>query len=606
MKNALAAIWRVIKIVQSVVSTLLFFLILFFVVLILFSIPSGERPEVPKRAALMINPQGAIVEQLTQIDPFDDLFAVQDQEPETLLRDMLFAIRQAKDDDRVEALVLTLDDMGPTGLSKLYDISGALAEFKESGKPVIAYGDYFEQAQYFLAAQADEVYLHPMGSVVLTGFGIYPTYMAAGLEKIKATINVFKVGTYKSAIEPLIRDDMSPEAKEANALLLADLWQPFAAKIEADRGLEAGTIQAGYATLSDDLRAASGDFAQLAVDQGLVDALKNRDEVRARLTELVGKDSSGNSFNRVTMADYVAATQPEMPDKGDKIAVVVARGTILDGDQPAGNAGGDSVARLIRQAHEKDEVKAIVLRVDSPGGSAFASEIIRREVEVAQSKEKPVVVSMGSLAASGGYWISAPADEIWAAPSTITGSIGIFGFFPTFDRSLDAIGVHSDGVGTTPLAGAFDVMRPMDDFARDLIQQSIEDGYRKFLGRVAEGRDMTLEEVDAIGQGRVWSGSRALEFGLVDKLGDIDEAVASAAALAEVEDYTAVYVEKEPSFEERLIRMFFSTVGSGFGGANSESLAQIFIRDVSTDVRELLGLNDPNNVYAVCLACEVR
>ncbi|MCG8504937.1 MAG: signal peptide peptidase SppA [Sphingomonadales bacterium] len=606
MKNVLAAVWRVIKIVQSVVSTLLFFLILFFIVLILFSIPSGERPEVPKRAALMINPQGAIVEQLTQIDPLDDIFAVQDRAPETLLRDMLFAIRQAKDDERVEALVLTLDDMGPTGLSKLYDISEALTEFKESGKPVIAYGDYFAQGQYFLAAQADEVYLHPLGSVVLTGFGIYPTYMAAGLEKIKATVNVFKVGTYKSAIEPLIRDDMSPEAKEANALLLADLWQPFAAKIEADRGLEAGTIQAGYATLSDDLRAAGGDFAQLAVDQGLVDALKNRDEVRARLVEMVGADSSGNSFNRVAMADYVAATQPEAPGKGDKVAVVVARGTILDGDQPAGNAGGDTVARLIRQAHEKDAVKAIVLRVDSPGGSAFASEIIRREVEVAKSKAKPVVVSMGSLAASGGYWISATADEIWAAPATITGSIGIFGFFPTFDRSLDAIGVHSDGVGTTPLAGAFDVMRPMDDFTRDLIQQSIEDGYRKFLGRVAEGRDMTLEQVDAIGQGRVWSGRRALEFGLVDKLGDIDEAVASAAALAEVEDYATVYVEDEPSFEEKLIRMFFSTVGGGFNGAGSESLAQAFFRDVSADLRGLLGLNDPNNVYAVCLACEVR
>lgn len=606
MKNVLAAIWRGIKIVQSVVSTLLFFLILFLLVLILFSIPSGERPEVPKRAALMINPQGAVVEQLTRVDPLADVFAAGNQESETLLRDLLFAIREAKDDDRIEALVLTLDDMGPTGLSKLYDISEALAEFKESGKPIIAYGDFFEQRQYFLAAQADEVYLHPLGSVVLTGFGIYPTYMAAGLEKIKATVNVFKVGTYKSAVEPLIRDDMSPEAREANALLLADLWQPFVAQIEADRGLEAGTVQAGYATLSDDLRAAGGDVARLAVEQGLVDALKNRDEVRARLVELVGADDSGNSFNRVTMADYVAATRPEIRGDGDTVAVVVARGTILDGDQPAGSAGGDTVARLIRQAHEKDAVKAIVLRVDSPGGSAFASEIIRREVDVAKSKDKPVVVSMGSLAASGGYWISATADEIWAAPSTITGSIGIFGFFPTFDRSLDAIGVHSDGVGTTPLTGAFDVTRPMDDLARDLIQQSIEDGYRKFLGRVAEGRDMTLEEVDAIGQGRVWSGRRALEFGLVDKLGDIDEAVASAAALAELEDYATVYVEDEPSFEEKLIRMFFSGVGGGLGGAGSQSLAEGLLRDVGADMRALFGLNDPNNVYAVCLACEVR
>ena len=523
-------LWRVVDVTRRLVFNLLFLLLL---MIFLVALLMGEDEEVPEGAALVVAPEGEIVEQLTYVPPAVLLFREgvdEEVQEETLLRDVIEAIDLAGEDPRIKALLLDTDRMGRAGISKLQEIGAALQRFRESGKSVVAGGDYYNQGQYYLAAHAEEVYLHPMGGVLLHGYGVYPTYFKSALEKLLVQVHAFRMGTYKTALEPFLRDDMSPEAKEANLAWLGMLWESYKADVVARRGLPAGAIEDYVNGIAGHLERVGGDMGKLALEMGLVDGLKSRDQVRQRLIELVGRDEGGKNFKGISFDRYLHLARPATELTGlltDKVGVIVGRGVIMNGKRPEGAIGGDSMARLIHRARNDGRIGAVVLRLDSGGGSAFASEIIRREVELTRKAGKPVVVSMSSVAASGGYWIAAAADEIWAAPTTITGSIGIFGSIPTFERSLDALGIHADGVGTTELSGAFDLRRPLQPVAARIMQQVIENGYRRFIERVVEGRKMSEEAVEAVAEGRVWTGEKALELGLVDQLGGLQEAIAA-------------------------------------------------------------------------------
>jgi len=577
------------------------------------------RPKVPDGAALVVKPQGVIVEQLSPGDPLQRLVAessgVGSAARETLLKDLLDAIRAAKDDGRIKALYLDLEDMAGGGLTKLRDLRGAIVDFKKSGKKVVTYSDGLMQSQYYLAAQADELYLHPDGMVLLEGFGRWRNYYKEGLDRYGIEVHVFRVGEYKSAVEPYLRNDMSPEAREMAVETYGDLWRAYLADVAAARKIRPDDISSLIDAMPDRLRAAGGDMAKLALEAKLVDKLAPRDEVRQRMIELVGKTDDGKSFRQVGVSTYLQAKGGDRTGatgKANAVAVIVAKGDILDGDQPPGTIGGDSTARLLRRAREDDSVKAVVFRVDSGGGSAFASEIIRRECELVRKAGKPLVVSMGTVAASGGYWVATDADEIWAAPETITGSIGIFGMFPTIDRPLAKyLGVHSDGVGTTRFSDAIRPDRPLDPGVADLLRQYIDEGYADFLERVAGARKMTVEQVDKIARGRIWSGEDAKGLGLVDQLGGLDQAIDSAAKRAKLEKgYRVWYVEKEKTFRERVMSMLAAqaldvAVAAGWAPQASASASALSVagrlRDLQRDVERLSRWNDPRGVYAHCL-----
>jgi len=574
------------------------------VIVLLVFLFSDDDPDIADTTALVIAPKGQLVEQLTgqSIERMIDE-ARGAVPPETLVKDVVDAIEAGKDDDRVQALVLDLSAFGGGRMTKLQDVRDAIVEFKTSGKTVVAVSDFYEQDAYFLAANADEILVHKMGGIVLQGFGRYKMYYKDGIDRLGLDVHVFRVGEYKSYAEPYLRNDMSPEAKEANLDYLGDLWRIYLEEVAAARGMTVEQLEEYANEFPRLIEEANGDTAKAALDFGLVHQTLTRIEVREHLIELVGEDEDTHSYNRITYSDYLKADDEDRfgrKAKGDRVGVVVARGTILDGSHPPGTIGGDSTAALIRQARNDENIKAIVLRVDSGGGSAFASEVIRRECEKARADGKPVIASMGSVAASGGYWISTSSDQIWAYPSTITGSIGIVGIFPTFQRPLAKyLGVRVDGVGTTPLAG-FRPDREMPEEVGQVLQNIIEQGYRDFLQRVAESRSMTTEEVDKIARGRVWSGEDALELGLVDNLGDLDDAIAAAAELAELgDDYAVSYIEKKLKFKDRILRDLMArgirSAGPEFA---SDSPLDEVIRQIQHSVAEFAALNDPNHAYA--------
>lgn len=572
---------------------------------------------IPDEAALVLNPNGILVEQAEEVDPFDVIIeeAYGVDEPKQIeVHDLVRVIRKAKDDKRIKGLVLDLGalQVPASSASKLHYIAGEIVKFKESGKKVIAVGDYYSQDQYLLASYADEIYMNDYGNVVIYGYGRYTTFVKSLLEKLKVTSHVFRVGTFKSAVEPFIRDDMSPAAKEANRAYLDVLWREYVKSVEKARGLNAGSIESYANNLSGIMETVDGDFAKAALQSGLIDGLKSRAEQNAYLVEVFGKSKDGDSFKNVGFRRYLASLQGHHHDGSDpNIAVVTAAGVIVDGEAPSGQAaGGDTIAALLKKAREDDNVKAVVLRVDSPGGSAFASDIMRDELLAIKKAGKPLVVSMGSLAASGGYWISAPADEIWASPTTITGSIGIFGYFNTFENSAAEIGVYVDGVGTTSLAPILATgIGPLPESAADIIQQSVENGYDRFLGVVSEGRDLDKEYVDSVGQGRVWIGEKAQELRLVDKLGTIDDAVAAAAKLAKLEKYDVVEMEEKRTPFELLLGNMSSRLAAMAGirdrAASSRNTA---VGKLAAEARKQVEFfeqfNDPNAAYARCLACE--
>jgi protease-4 len=607
--RVLRGLWRTVDGARRLTVNLLFLL----VVLLVAALLLDRGPRVPDKAALVLAPVGTLVEQRSG-DAAERALAELSGEPvrETLMRDLLAGIHAARDDERIAVLLLDLDQLAGSGMSKLRDLKAALAEFKTSGKKVLATADSYEQAAYYLAAQADEIHLSPQGLVLLPGFGAYRPHFKAGLDRYEIDVHVFRVGEFKSAVEPYLRDDVSPEAREAYQDVLGDLWSAWLEDVGAARGKRPAEIAAWVDGMDERLRAAGGDAARAALDAGLVDRLSNRDEVRARLIELVGEDEESHGFRQVALADYLEAedlTEPAAP-KGEAVGVVLARGTILDGFQPAGKVGGETVSALVRKAREDESIQAIVLRVDSPGGSAFASELIRRELVVARQAGKPVVVSMGSVAASGGYWISTASDEIWADPTTITGSIGIFGVIPTVQKPLARyLGVHVDGVGTTWLSGALRLDRALEPRLGGMVQNLIERGYEEFLARVGEARKMTREQVDAIGRGRVWSGADAQRLGLVDQLGGLEAAIASAGRLAKLGEKPNVrWIERERTWRERLTQSLLEGAAALAPRAAAVSHRPFSIaarlRAALAELEAMAELDDPQGLLAHCF-CEI-
>ena len=450
--------------------------------------------------------------------------------------------------ERIGLLVLDLDGMGDGLLPKLERIAKAIADFKTDGKKVVAAGNNFSQSGLFLAVQADEVLLNPEGIALAEGFAMYRTYYKTLLDNFDVSVNLFKVGRYKSATEPYFRDSMSDEDREARLAILDSWWLAYTKAVEVARGLSEGSLNEMLHDMPDRLRQVEGDPARLSLESGLVDRLMTADEQRAYLEELAGVDEETHAYRRIGFEDYLSVARKPFEHEDRKIAVITAVGSIVGGHAKPGGIGSSSLTKLIRQAQRDEQVKAIVLRVDSGGGSKTASEIIRRELEYVQQQGISVVASMGSVAASGGYWISATADEIWALPTTVTGSIGIFGLIPTFEKTLARYGVHSDGVGTTPFVGGASLERGVSDYYGEIMQQVIDAGYRQFLETVANGRNMTTDAVHEIAQGRVWTGEKALELGLVDHLGDLDQAIKAAARLAGIDEYSVCWrVEDDPA-----------------------------------------------------------
>jgi len=602
--HVFGGVWKVWDILCRIVINLVITLI---VAILLIAAFGSHRVAIPSSAALVVDIQGELVEQYSGAPgqrALDRLLGQDNQKPQTRLRDVIAAIEQAADDKRIKALVLETDGMDRAELADVEDVAHAIRDFKKSGKPVFALGSGYDQSQYYLAAQADTVYIHPQGDVFLQGFGIYQPYFKDALEKYGVTWNVFRVGKYKSAVEPFLLNGMSPEARENYTDLLDQLWADYQKGVTAARKLPGGAVKEYVDGLGKGLAAVGGDGAKLALDAHLVDKIAYPDEMQADVAKLVGH--ANHTFRQVDFQDYLDATASGMPPvtKGD-VAVVVAEGDIMAGDQPPGSIGGDSTSELIQEARHDDSVKAVVLRVDSPGGSSFASDLILRELELTKKAGKPVVISMGGVAASGGYWISMSGDQIFANPDTITGSIGIFGMLPTFQGTLDKVGVHTDGVGTTPYADAFDVTRDMTPELKQSFQLSTEHGYHEFVSKVAEHRHLKYDAVDAIAQGRVWTGTEAKHLGLVDKFGDLDDATAAAAKLAGLgDDYSVTYIERQPSFTDRLLMGLAENSSESKVKAPQAAIPEWYSRFLDM-AKSLSVFNDPRGEYAFCF-CEVR
>ncbi|MCY4012288.1 MAG: signal peptide peptidase SppA [Gammaproteobacteria bacterium] len=594
LKAFFVGIGRGLAFLRVTIANLLILAIMALGIVLLFAGP--DPVDVPDGGALVAAPGGSIVEQAGAQDPLTLLTGgVQGQ---TVLPDLLDGIAKARDDDRISTLVLDVTSLGYVAPAQLEVIGAALETFRtDDGKTIVAKSRFYGRDQYYLASFADEIYVHPMGDVMPTGYGMFRNYYYGLFDLLDVNVHVFRVGTYKEFVEPYTRTDMSPAAREANQALVDSLWSRYVDRVAENRGIEPEAFIDYVARYDELLAGVSGNAAELALQHGLVDGILVNQEVTERLREVVGED--GESYRRVGFGDYV---QPRIPPLfGDVIGVIAATGSIVMGEAPRGTIGAKSMAGLLRQAREDDAVKAVVLRIDSGGGSALASEIIRREVLRVQDAGKPVVASMAGTAASGGYWIAATADEIWAAPTTITGSIGIFGLVPTFEETLGRVGVTYDGVRTGPLVGDSTTGGISDATAR-VLQATVDYGYRQFIDLVASGRDMTTEEVEAVAEGRVWTGERAHELGLVDHLGHLGDAVDSAAALADVERFKVRYIEEPLSPQEMLLQQAMENFGLVRNADQSPGITE----RLTERLRAIGAFNDPRHVYAVCEACQLN
>ncbi|MBE4617727.1 signal peptide peptidase SppA [Vibrio navarrensis] len=602
-------IWKAISFVRLALTNLIFLLS---IALIYFVYLHGAetQPQVEKASALVLNLSGPIVEQSQYVHPMDSITGSlfgNEMPKENVLFDVVKTIRYAKDDDKITGIVLALRDLPETNLTKLRYIAKALNEFKASGKPIYAIGAFYNQSQYYLASYADKVYLAPDGGVMLKGYSAFNLYYKTLLEKLEVTTHVFRVGTYKSAIEPFIRDDMSPAAKESATRWLSQMWGAYVDDVATNRNIDAKTLNPSMEEFLTQLKSVGGDLAALALKLGLVDELATRQQLRAKFAEQFGSNGE-DSYNAIGYYDYQATMLDNFNHTADDIAVVVASGTIMDGQQPRGTVGGDTVSGLLRQARNDDKVKAVVLRVDSPGGSAFASEVIRNEVQALKEAGKPVVVSMSSLAASGGYWISMSADKIIAQPTTLTGSIGIFSVITTFEKGFNKLGIYTDGVGTSPFSKE-GISTGISEGAAQAFQMGIEHGYHRFISLVGDNRDMSLEAVDKVAQGRVWTGFDALNHGLIDQIGDFDDAVAEAAKMANLESYNLYWVEEPLSPTEQFIQEFMKQVSISLGFDVQSLIPQSLLpvaKQMEQQASLLQNFNDPKGYYAFCLNCQVE
>jgi protease-4 len=603
--------WRLLNFIRELILNLFLVLLILVGVGIYLSFQSSSTSTAPARGALLVDLSGVVVDQPSVNNRVRQwgrelLGASSSRLQENSLFDVVDSIRKAKDDKNITGMVLQLNDFAGADQPSLRYIGKALREFRDSGKPIFAIGDSYNQTQYFLASYANKVYLSPQGAVDLHGFATNNLYYKSLLDMLKVTTNIFRVGTYKSAVEPLIRDDMSPAAREADSRWIGGLWQNYLETVAANRQLTPQQLFPGAAGVLSGLQAAGGDTARYALDNKLVDELASRTAIENQLVKTFGWDKQANDFNAISIYDY----QPK-PDanQGGKIAVVFANGAIMDGPQTPGNVGGDTTAAELRQARLDPAIKAVVFRVNSPGGSVSASEVIRSELAAVRAAGKPVVVSMGGMAASGGYWVSTPADYIIASPSTLTGSIGIFGIINTYEKTLDTLGVHTDGVATSPLADIAVTKALPQEFSQ-MMQLNIENGYKNFLDLVAKSRKMTPQQVDQIAQGHVWLGSDAKANGLVDQLGDFDDAVKKAAELAKLQQWQLDWFVDTPSLSDMVLSQFGVSIHAMLPAA-IQAMLPAPLASVANAVKEQPGLfnnlNDPQNRYAICLTCgEVR
>ncbi|WP_455820451.1 signal peptide peptidase SppA [Pseudomonas cerasi] len=599
--------WRVLNFVREFILNLFLILLILVGAGIWFQFNSVNTPADVQKGALTVDLSGVVVDKPSVSNTMSKLGreflgAGSDRLKENSLFDVVDAIRQAKADAKITGMVLDLRNFAGADQPSLQYIGKALREFRDSGKPIYAKGDSYSQAQYYLASFANKIYLSPQGTVDLHGFATNGLYYKTLLDKLKVSSHVFRVGTYKSAVEPFLRDDMSPAARDADSRWVGELWQNYVNTLAANRQITADQVFPGAQGVLDGLNKVGGDTARYAKDAKLVDELASPSIVDQQLVKAFGWDKQAKDYNGTSIYDYPLKNTPSTDGN---IAVIMANGAIMDGEETPGSVGGDTTAMEIRDARLDPKIKAIVFRVNSPGGSVTASETIREELAAAKAAGKPVVVSMGGMAASGGYWVSTPANYIIASPNTLTGSIGIFGVINTVENSLDAIGVHSDGVATSPLADIAST-KALPTEVQQLMQLSIENGYKNFLSLVATSRNKTPEQIDQIAQGHVWTGSDAKANSLVDALGDFDDAVAKAAELAKLKQPQLSWYQNDPS----LIEVLFSQIDASAHAALPETLKawlpapMLEVMNAFKEQPGMMGdLNDPQNRYAFCLSC---
>jgi len=606
IKRFLRALWNTVTVVRGALANLLF---LFFLVVVFLAL--RDRPDpLPERAALRLDLTGRVVDQQTRIAPGPLLFAADPADREMLLSDLIDSIELARRDDRIVALIMELDGLVSIGQSKTTELAEAIRRFREAGKPVAAVGDYFTQDQYRLAVEADTVAIHPAGAVALSGFAYYANYFAEALDKLSVTVNVFKAGDFKSIAEPFERRDMSPGERAISERWLSDLWSAYRSAVEDRRGLADGAIDELLSAYPDRLRQAGGDPARLALREGLVDEVLDRSQRRAYLRALVGASDDEGAYRGVDFEAYLdRARRRSLPEGQSAVAIVTAQGNMLPGTQDLGAIGGDSLAALLRETAERDEVEAIVLRVTSGGGSVFAAEIIREELERLRKEGVPIVVSMGSIAASGGYYIATAADRILATPVTLTGSIGVFAAFPTFEKLLARGGIYTDGVATTPVAGGLRPDRSLAEPIADALQQGVDATYEKFLALVAESRDLDRATLDTVAQGRTLSAREALESGLIDGLGSLDDATELAAELAGLagDAYDVISITPAVSPRQLLLQQLSEVLGVIAPASTVTALLAPLVDPVGTAAleaaRQSLAGQDPGHLYMRCLPC---
>jgi protease-4 len=580
-----------------------------FLIILLVAIGSSAPKPLPEKFALQIAPSGILVDQRTYMDTASLLLKDENEESETLVRDVVDAINRAADDKRINSIVLELGGLDGGGITKMSEIGQALEAFKAKEKHVIAVSDNYSQDQYFLASFADEIYLHKMGEVQLTGYGRYVTYYKTALDKLGVNMHVFRSGKYKDYVEPYLRDNMSDESREHNAQWLNALWAQYTSVIETQRKLPAGSLNTLINNLDTKLAEVKGDSAQLALNEKLVDKLVSRSEVDNLLIEKFGENEEDNYYKAVGVRAYLAEAKLHKFPKAQQVGLIVAAGTIQDGFHPDGSIGSENFVDILRSVQEDDSIKALVIRVDSGGGSAFASEIIRAEIDAIREKKIPVFISMGSVAASGGYWLATAGDEIWATPTTITGSIGVFGAFPTIENSLQKIGLNTDGISTTELGGAPSIDRPLAPKMNSVIQSGVDYTYQNFIKLVADARKKDVAEIHEVAQGHVWTGAKAKELGLVDNLGTLNDVITAAATKAALDDYSVKLITQKLSPKEEFIRKLAGEDAKGF---IPKSLLKplVDLQNVQQELSPLLKplvalqkMTDPQGIYASCLEC---
>lgn len=590
-------------------NTLMNTLFIIFLLIVVIAIGASAPQPLPETFALRIAPTGLLVDQRSYIDPMSLLMTdAAPDESETLVSDLIEAINKGAKDKRVTLLVLEPGRLLGGGISKINELGQALENFKQADKKVIAVSDNYSQEQYYLASFADEIYLHDMGVVEITGYGRYMNYYKTALDKLGVTVHAFRSGKYKDYLEPYLRDDMSPESREHNEQWIGELWAGYTSKVEQSRKLSPGSINDYVNNLDAHMALTKGDSAKLALEKKLVDKIASRQDMEQALIDAAGKSKDGKWYNSVGVKGYLADVRKLSSLAQNKVTVVVASGSIVDGHQPDGTIGSESMLELLRQVKDDNAVKAVVIRIDSGGGSAFASEIIRAEIIALREKKIPIYISMGTVAASGGYWIATAGDKIWAQPTTITGSIGVFGAFPTLEKSLQKIGITTDGVGTTELAGAMRLDRALPEKAGKVVQHGVDNIYQRFITLVANARKQDVEAINEIAQGHVWTGSKAKEIGLVDELGTLNDVIAAIAEEAKLSNYQVEFAQRPLSPKEEFIRSITqSYAGSFVPGSLLEKFSSLNVLNelspVLKPLSDLKKMNDPQGIYVQCLDC---